>query len=274
MKPHRSATHAAVCEPHLAIGAAASAVGVSPQTLRVWEEKGLLSPVRSVGGHRLYGPRTLERAHRIARLRRERGWNPAAIATALAARPEESGGPPRSGADIRRARRARGLTVAELADRVGVAAGTVSALERGEAAVSSALVARLADALLVPMGALASTEAPGEAVIRERMRPRTVNAGDVVWEELGAPERALEPALLTVPAGEGSGGSYSRPGDTFAFLFEGRLDFELSSGEPRELELGPGDAITIPGREVFSWSNPGTESARALWVESLLVAGA
>lgn len=258
----------------MTIGGAASAVGVSPQTLRVWEEKGLLTPDRSAGGHRLYGPRTLERARQIARLRRERGWNPAAIATALADRPAGGSGPPRSGADIRRARRARGLTVRELADQLGVAAGTISALERGEAAVSIALVARLADALLVPMGALASTEAPRDAVIRESMRPRTVNEGDVVWEELGPPERALEPALLSVPPGEGSGGSYSRPGETFAFLLEGRLEFELLSGEARRLELAPGDSITIPGRELFSWSNPGTDVARAMWVESLLVAGA
>jgi transcriptional regulator with XRE-family HTH domain len=216
----------------------------------------------------------LGRARQIARLRQERGWNPAAIATALPVSSEEGFGPLRSGANIRRARRARGLTIREVADRVGVAASTVSALERGEAAVNSALVARLADALLVPMGALASTEAPREAVIRERMRPRTVNAGGVVWEELGAPERALEPALLTVPPGEGSGGSYSRPGETLAFLLEGRLGFELFSGEASELELAPGDAITIPGREVFSWSNSGTDVARALWIECLLVTGA
>ena len=256
----------------IGIGEAAAAVGVSPQTLRVWEAKGLLSPDRSAGGHRLYGPRALARARRIAQLRQEQGWNPAAIATVLAASPEESAGPPRSGAEIRRARRARGLSVGELAGQVGVAAGTISALERGEATVSSALVARLADALLVPMGALANAEAPREAVIRPRMRPRTVNAGEVVWEELGAPGRALEPALLTVPPGEGSGDSYSRPGETFAFLLEGRLDFELCSGEARRLQLSPGDAITIPGREVFSWSNPGKVPARALWVESLAVA--
>src|SRR4051812_13731507 len=72
-----------------AIGEVAAEVGVSPQTLRVWEEKGLLSPARSTGGHRLYGPAAVGRARQIARLRQERGWNPAAIATALPAGSEE-----------------------------------------------------------------------------------------------------------------------------------------------------------------------------------------
>src|SRR5947209_3097887 len=116
------------------IGEVAAAVGVSHQTLRVWEAKSLLSPSRSAGGQRRYSRETLERARQIAQLRRDTGWNPAAIATALAGRPDtaRASGPPRHGADLRRARRARGLTLKELADRIDVSSGTLSALERGE----------------------------------------------------------------------------------------------------------------------------------------------
>jgi DNA-binding transcriptional MerR regulator/mannose-6-phosphate isomerase-like protein (cupin superfamily) len=250
----------------------ADAVGVSQQTLRVWEAKKLLNPARSPGGHRLYSDRAVERAKRIADLRREMGWNPAAIATALAGKPDDSSanGMPRHGASLRKARRERGLTLRELAERVDVSASALSALERGEARVSSALVARLADALLIPMGALASSTPPSEAVIREPMRPRTVNKGGVIWEELGSIGGAMEPALLTVPPGEDSGGSYSRAGETFAFLLEGGLDFSLSSAEPREFDLSAGDAITIPARTIFSWCNPDARTARVLWVESLI----
>lgn len=253
-------------------GEVARAVGVSPQTLRVWEAKMLLKPARSGGGHRLYTESALERARQIAELRREMGWNPAAIATALAGRPDDSSadGAPRHGASLRKARRRRGLTLRELAKRVGLSTAALSALERGEAPVSSAIVARLADALLIPMGALASSPPPNETVIREAMRPRTVNKGGVVWEELGQAGRAMEPALLTVPPAEDSGGNYSRAGETWAFLLEGRLVFSLAREAPRDFDLGAGDAITIPPRVIFSWRNPGRHPARALWVENLV----
>lgn len=253
------------------IGEVARAAGVSQQTLRVWEAKQLLNPARSSGGQRRYRQEALERAQQIAQLRRDNGWNPAAIATALAARPDHAStnrGPGR-GLNLRQARLARGLTLKELAARVGVSSGTLSALERGEARISSALIARLADALLIPMSLLASSAAPAEAVVREADRPRTINHGDVVWEELGSPGHDLEPALLSVPPGEGSGGSYSRPGETFAFILAGTLAFTLSPGEPHELEVTSGDAITIPARTVFEWRNPASELARALWVENL-----
>jgi DNA-binding transcriptional MerR regulator/mannose-6-phosphate isomerase-like protein (cupin superfamily) len=257
------------------IAEVAEAVAVSQQTLRVWEAKKLLNPARSPGGHRLYSERALERAKQIGDLRREMGWNPAAIATALAGKPDDSSanGVPRHGASLRKARRERGLTLRELAERVGVSAGALSALERGEAPVSSAIVARLADALLIPMAALASSPPPSEAVVREQMRPRTVNRGLVVWEELGPVGGAMEPALLTVPPGEDSGGTYSRAGETFAFLLEGSLVFSLSGADPREFDLGVGDAITIPARTIFSWHNPNHRTARTLWVESLLGGG-
>src|SRR5690349_24314985 len=50
------------------IGEFARRVGVSPELLRAWEQRyGLLQPVRSAGGFRLY---TEEDADRVARMRR------------------------------------------------------------------------------------------------------------------------------------------------------------------------------------------------------------
>ena len=41
---------------HLTIGPLAARFGVSPETLRVWEQKGLMPPARRTpGGHRRYG---------------------------------------------------------------------------------------------------------------------------------------------------------------------------------------------------------------------------
>jgi MerR family transcriptional regulator/heat shock protein HspR len=51
-----------------AISVAAELVGMGPQTLRLYEERGLLEPARSAGGTRRYSGEDLERLRRIADL--------------------------------------------------------------------------------------------------------------------------------------------------------------------------------------------------------------
>ena len=67
----------------LRIGEFARRVGVSPEVLRAWERRyGLLRPVRSAGGFRLY---TTEDAERVARMRRGLGEGLSAAEAARAA---------------------------------------------------------------------------------------------------------------------------------------------------------------------------------------------
>jgi len=50
------------------ISVAAELVGMAPQSLRLYEKRGLLEPARSTGGTRRYSSEELERLHRIADL--------------------------------------------------------------------------------------------------------------------------------------------------------------------------------------------------------------
>ena len=50
------------------ISVAAELVGMAPQSLRLYEQRGLLEPARSIGGTRRYSGDDLERLHRIAEL--------------------------------------------------------------------------------------------------------------------------------------------------------------------------------------------------------------
>jgi DNA-binding transcriptional MerR regulator len=52
----------------LSVAEAAAKLDVSPRTLRYYEELGFLTPPRTVGGHRLYGPADLETVERIGRM--------------------------------------------------------------------------------------------------------------------------------------------------------------------------------------------------------------
>jgi len=69
--------------PRYMISVAAELVGMHPQTLRIYESKGLVRPGRTPGGTRLYSERDLERLKLIQRLTTELGLNLAGVSRVL-----------------------------------------------------------------------------------------------------------------------------------------------------------------------------------------------
>jgi MerR family transcriptional regulator, heat shock protein HspR len=65
------------------ISVAAEIVGMHPQTLRMYEQKGLVRPKRTPGGTRLYSDLDLERLRVIQRLTTELGLNLAGVELVL-----------------------------------------------------------------------------------------------------------------------------------------------------------------------------------------------
>jgi len=65
--------------PRYMISVAAELVGMHPQTLRMYEAKGLLRPARTPGGTRLYSDADVERLRVIQRLTTELGLNLAGV---------------------------------------------------------------------------------------------------------------------------------------------------------------------------------------------------
>jgi len=61
------------------ISVAADLVGMHPQTLRIYEQKGLVRPQRTAGNTRLYSENDLERLRLIQRLTTELGLNLAGV---------------------------------------------------------------------------------------------------------------------------------------------------------------------------------------------------
>ena len=70
--------------PRYMISVAAELVGMHPQTLRIYESKGLLRPGRTPGGTRLYSEHDLDRLRLIQRLTTELGLNLAGVQRVLA----------------------------------------------------------------------------------------------------------------------------------------------------------------------------------------------
>jgi MerR family transcriptional regulator/heat shock protein HspR len=69
--------------PRYMISVAAELVSMHPQTLRIYESKGLVRPGRTPGGTRLYSERDLERLKLIQRLTTELGLNLAGVSRVL-----------------------------------------------------------------------------------------------------------------------------------------------------------------------------------------------
>ena len=65
------------------ISAVAESYGIHPQTLRLYEREGLLTPSRSEGNTRLYTQEDLERLEVILNLTRELGVNLAGVEVVL-----------------------------------------------------------------------------------------------------------------------------------------------------------------------------------------------
>ena len=69
--------------PRYMISVAADLVGMHPQTLRIYEQKGLVRPKRTAGNTRLYSEADLERLRTIQRLTTEFGLNLAGVELVL-----------------------------------------------------------------------------------------------------------------------------------------------------------------------------------------------
>jgi len=253
----------------------AQAAGVSPQTLRNWELKGLVTPSRSDGGHRQYDEEDYRRIRQIAALRHHHGWNAAAIRTSGALSesvrlPIPSESP--LGTRVRLLRLSRNLTLQELAERTDLSKSFLAGLERGESGTSVRNIARLADALDVPQSAFsAGPELADRHVVRVAQRRQNVLAGGVRYEELASLGHSMEPALVIAPGREGSGGFLSRRHETFVLVLEGWFEFRLvnAAGDEEASLLGAGDAIMVPGSTPWSWNNPTDAASQAVHVEML-----
>ena len=65
--------------PRYMISVAAELVGIHPQTLRIYEQKGLVRPKRTAGNTRLYSDADVERLQLIQRLTSDLGLNLAGV---------------------------------------------------------------------------------------------------------------------------------------------------------------------------------------------------
>ena len=185
-----------------------------------------------------------------------------------------SGGPDaipdgtRIGAQLRAARLAARMSMAEVAEQAGLTKGFVSKLERDLANVSVASLIRLCDALGISVGSL--FQAPKCEVVRRGARPRINFGGRKMTEYLLTPsgEKRVQAILSDIEPGGGSGQEpYSLPADVeFVFILAGQVQVTVA-GE--QITLEQGDAFTFPANMEHTFQVPPRAGrTQVLWLVS------
>ncbi|TDK46239.1 helix-turn-helix domain-containing protein [Antarcticimicrobium luteum] len=172
------------------------------------------------------------------------------------------------GADLRALRKARGLTLAQLAETLGRSVGWLSQVERdlSEPAISD--LRQIATCLDVPLSLLfghASAPAAEQGFIVRAGARRPMGSGaEGLVEELLSPDLTddFEVIHSTFRPGARMQTATCRPTQELGYLVAGRLELEIGG---RAFSLGTGDSFRIRG-EAFRWANPHDEPAVAIWV--------
>ncbi len=170
------------------------------------------------------------------------------------------------GADLRALRKARGLTLADLAARLDRSVGWLSQVERDLSQPSLADLRLFAEILNVPVSMLAGP-APGDEagyVVRGTARRPIGRDKAGLTEELLSPDLTddFEMVHSTFAPGSRIDEPVLRPTQEVGYLISGRLDLEIAG---RAFTIHPGDSFRIRG-EPFRWANPYDEPAVAIWV--------
>ncbi len=252
----------------LTVGQTARILGVSASTLRLWENVGLVRPVRSNGRYRLYSPELLKVLKRIKYLRDVQRLNVPGIKRELGqsavAKPRPDQKP--LGPKLRRLRQRRGLGLAEAAGHAGISAGFLSELERAQANASVATLQRLATAYGTTVMELFQTPRHlGRLVKPNERRVLEVDPG-VRMELLSSGAPMLQSMLFRVGPLAGSEGSYSHQGEEFIYMMSGTLEIWLD--ELHCFVLQAGDSFWFESTHGHRWFNPGETEAALLWINT------
>lgn len=172
------------------------------------------------------------------------------------------------GADIRALRKARGLTLTDIATRLDRSVGWLSQVERDMSEPTISDLRQIAACLNVPMSMLfGHTHAPAHEqgyVVREGAR-RAMGAGEEgLIEELLSPDLTddFEMVHSTFQAHSKMQTIADRPTQEVGYMISGRLDLVIGG---QAFTVSAGDSFRIR-HEPYHWANPYDQPAVAIWV--------
>jgi DNA-binding XRE family transcriptional regulator/quercetin dioxygenase-like cupin family protein len=151
---------------------------------------------------------------------------------------------PAVGAEVRRWRCERGLTLATVADRAGLNVGYLSQIENDKASPSLACLNAISDALDVPIAWFFLGDVPPPVVVRVNERP--ASATDLGRTEDVDGRTGRDVSMIEVTAGRVGElvGAHAHAGDEHHLILRGA--FRLRQGE-HAVDAQPGDYVRWDG---------------------------
>jgi DNA-binding transcriptional MerR regulator/quercetin dioxygenase-like cupin family protein len=257
-------------ELYLKIGDVARKVGVSPSVIRSWESLGLTRPRRTESKYRLYTSEDVKLLKRARFLRKVRGLNAPAIVELLKREgrvsPAADGGKAGAiGGQLRQLRTKQRLSLAQVAEAVGISVGFLSALERSQMSGSVGTLRKLARFYKTNILDFFEATEGSSRQVRPGQR-KVLEAGPGVRMELLAwGNTVMEPHLFRVAPQAESGDSYAHEGEEFLYILRGELAITLYGEEYR---LRHGDSFYFESATPHRWKNPGRTETWVLWVNT------
>jgi transcriptional regulator with XRE-family HTH domain len=208
----------------------------------------------------------LQRARYLTRVR---GLNAPAVIEFMKSKGELKAS--RNGADnlglrLRLARTSRGLSLAEVAETVGISVGFLSAIERSAMSASVATLRNLAKFYKLNILDFFDQTGARQYLVRPSERRQLKASEGVRMELLAWGNPVMEPHLFHVAPGAGSGEEeYSHEGEEFLFVLAGALNLVV---DDTEYQLRKGDSFYFESSTPHRWSNPADREAVVLWVNT------
>lgn len=171
------------------------------------------------------------------------------------------------GKRLRVLRLERGLTLRELAGRIGKSESYLSKLENGKLNPSLASLKKIADALGRPLVHLFEAPSmPIDAVFLDGQRRRMVVSPSLEYDILSAPNPQLALFKVTLKKGATSGSSfYAHQGIESGVVLKGKVKIVVGN---EEYVLKAGDSITYRSDQPHRFENIGDEEAVGVWAVS------
>ena len=173
------------------------------------------------------------------------------------------------GEQLRELRRAKGMTLTEVASAAGISVGYLSQIERNQSRLPIGVLRRISDVLGIHINYFFQREARGRAderdiVVRAANRRRMTFTGLGISEELLTPnlKGPLEMLMSTIDPGADSE-DYSHDGVEAGLVISGTLDLWVAG---RHFRLEAGDSFSFRSTEVHRCANPGRVKTRVVWV--------
>jgi len=176
----------------------------------------------------------------------------------------------RIGRQIRDLRKAKGITLIEMAENIQRSVGYVSQVERGVSALPIPVLQSICDVLGVQISWFfhTDTEVPMEElnhIVRRETR-RSLNFSDSgIREELLSPRLSgqLQMILTTFAPGSKSSESRKLKGEEGGLVQSGSLELMIND---KLFRLKAGDSFTLSGDDQYKANNPSeTEDAVVVW---------